>query len=257
MKARSAARLIALLTLFANETVFFTEQDTPELTQKRQALLDPNQFDRSILEAIRALCDEAQQTIVGHVQVWQRIHQQWTDAEYETQENLEAPIGAPVKPITLPNSRELRQDVEHLLIGAEELLTALWLPELLAHGYSPQVQGHALRLLEQFYPHREAINTAIQDASTDWRLDRLMKMDRCVLRLAVAELLFCSDVDSAISIDEAIELAKQFSTEDSYKYINGVLGAVFSAYPPQQRTSTHVASTKPDELASAYFATPT
>ena len=62
--------------------------------------------------------------------------------------------------------------------------------------------------------------------------DRLPDVDRAILRMAVYELLWADDVPDAVVIDEAVELAKTLSTDDSPAYVNGVLGAILAAEVP-------------------------
>ncbi|MEB3206229.1 MAG: transcription antitermination factor NusB, partial [Vampirovibrionales bacterium] len=62
-------------------------------------------------------------------------------------------------------------------------------------------------------------------------IDRLNVMDRTLLRLALAEIEFIADVDTAVTVNEVVELAKLYATEDSYKFINGVLGGVVRHQP--------------------------
>ena len=57
-------------------------------------------------------------------------------------------------------------------------------------------------------------------------MERIARIDGIILRLALAEILYMSNVPARVSIDEAVELAKQFSTEDSFSFVNGVLDAV-------------------------------
>ena len=71
-----------------------------------------------------------------------------------------------------------------------------------------------------------AIDPIIEQASRNWRLDRLSIVDRLVLRLAVYELLHERDTPPAVGIDEALELARHFSSEEAVSFVNGVLDAV-------------------------------
>ncbi len=66
----------------------------------------------------------------------------------------------------------------------------------------------------------------IAAASIKWRLSRLSQVDKSILRLAVYQLKFCPDMPPKVAINEAIELAKKFSTEQSASFVNGVLDAV-------------------------------
>jgi elongation factor P len=70
------------------------------------------------------------------------------------------------------------------------------------------------------------------DRSTGGSIDRLPDVDRAILRMAVFELLWADDVPDAVVIDEAVELAKTLSTDDSPAYVNGVLGAILAAEVP-------------------------
>ncbi len=70
------------------------------------------------------------------------------------------------------------------------------------------------------------IDDIITTTSRNWSLDRMAAIDRCVLRLAVCEMMFLADAPTAVIIDEAIEMAKKFSTENSGKFVNGVLDSI-------------------------------
>ncbi|WP_169081900.1 transcription antitermination factor NusB [Paenibacillus sp. PL91] len=72
--------------------------------------------------------------------------------------------------------------------------------------------------------HKQAIDGMLQQFLTGWHIDRLSRVDRQVLRLACYEMVFRDDVPPKATINEAIELAKHFGTEESGKFVNGVLG---------------------------------
>lgn len=73
---------------------------------------------------------------------------------------------------------------------------------------------------------RESIDAQIVENAKGWALDRMPALDRAVLRLAIHELCDRPDVPTAVIIDEAVELAKRFSTDDSGRFVNGVLASV-------------------------------
>jgi N utilization substance protein B len=81
-------------------------------------------------------------------------------------------------------------------------------------------------LVERIFEHGEAIDRTIQSASKNWRLARMAVIDRNILRIAVAELLYEPTLVPAIVMDEAIEIAKRYSGEGSAVFVNGVLDAV-------------------------------
>ena len=75
--------------------------------------------------------------------------------------------------------------------------------------------------------NRERIDEIILMRAKGWAIDRMPVVDRNILRLAVQELLFDKSTPHSVVIDEAVELAKSLSTDDSSEYVNGVLGAIY------------------------------
>jgi N utilization substance protein B len=88
----------------------------------------------------------------------------------------------------------------------------------------PPVQDYAQRLVRGVVEHRQRIDDLLTDYAEGWTLDRMPPVDRAVLRVAVYELLWCDDIPDAVAIDEAVELAKALSTDDSPTFVNGILG---------------------------------
>jgi len=92
----------------------------------------------------------------------------------------------------------------------------------------PPVQDYTRLLVQGVAGKRTRIDDVITTYSGDWPLDRMPPVDRNTLRLAVFELLWCDDVPDAVAIDEAVELAKSLSTDDSAGYVNGLLARVLA-----------------------------
>jgi N utilization substance protein B len=97
---------------------------------------------------------------------------------------------------------------------------------------NPPVPEHAVRLVEGVVEHAARIDELIEEHASGWSLDRLPDVDRAVLRMAVYELLWVEDVPDAVVIDEAVELAKTLSTDESPAYVNGGLGGILRAEIP-------------------------
>ncbi|HZT43156.1 MAG TPA: transcription antitermination factor NusB [Chthonomonadaceae bacterium] len=74
--------------------------------------------------------------------------------------------------------------------------------------------------------HREALDRTLEGLSSGWRLDRQVSVDRNILRMAAFEMLYLPGIPTSASINEAIELAKKYSTAESGRFVNGVLGAL-------------------------------
>ncbi len=84
------------------------------------------------------------------------------------------------------------------------------------------------RLIYKVVAEREELDKFIKSKVTNWEMDRIALIDRILLRMAIAEFLFFEDIPPKVSINEAIEIAKEFSTAKSGKFINGILDSVLS-----------------------------
>ncbi|WP_017794131.1 transcription antitermination factor NusB [Leucobacter salsicius] len=85
---------------------------------------------------------------------------------------------------------------------------------------------YAREIVDGVTDHLDEIDELIVSYSQGWTIDRMPHIDRALLRIASWELLFNDEVPAAVAIDEAIELAKEYSTEDSSRFVNGVLGKI-------------------------------
>jgi len=88
------------------------------------------------------------------------------------------------------------------------------------------VQLFADPLIRGVLEHREKIDDEIQKHARNWSLSRMAAVDRNVLRLATYEMLFREDIPPIVSINEAVDIAKKFSTQDSGKFVNGILDQI-------------------------------
>lgn len=91
---------------------------------------------------------------------------------------------------------------------------------------SEKAQARAATLASGTVEHLGAIDRVLEDASRNWRLDRMPVVDRLILRMGIYELMYESGTPPAVVIDEALELARRFSTEEAVPFVNGVLDAV-------------------------------
>jgi len=90
----------------------------------------------------------------------------------------------------------------------------------------PQSQTFAMRLLNETMAHSEEADKIIAKVAENWHLSRMAAIDRNVLRLGTVELVFMDEVPEKVAINEAIEIAKRFSTENSGRFVNGILDKV-------------------------------
>ena len=96
-------------------------------------------------------------------------------------------------------------------------------PEL--HSYSPMGE-YAESVVRGVVEHQTRIDSLLSEHSRGWTLERMPAVDRAILRIAVYELLYSLDVPPAVVVNEAVDSAKSLSTDDSPKFINGVLGGI-------------------------------
>jgi len=84
----------------------------------------------------------------------------------------------------------------------------------------------ARELLEKTTAHQAEIDRVIGKYARGWTLERMANVDRNVLRLAICELFYLPDVPPSVAVDEAVELAKRYSTAESGRFVNGILGSL-------------------------------
>ena len=97
------------------------------------------------------------------------------------------------------------------------------------------VQAFARELVDGVAAHRERIDALIAASAEHWRLPRLSRVDLSLLRLATFELLARADIPASVTIDEAIEIARRFGSEDSPAFVNGVLDHIAQVLGVKER----------------------
>jgi N utilization substance protein B len=120
-------------------------------------------------------------------------------------------------------ARKLALDI----LFAAELREELPTDVLSARGRPNQDElseyGHAVRLIEGVQEHRERIDELLSAYATGWTLDRMPAVDRNILRMGAFELLWVDDVPDGVAVSEAVALATELSTEESPRFVNGLL----------------------------------
>ena len=107
---------------------------------------------------------------------------------------------------------------------AIDLFYELLVPEEELEFDAPlSIRPFAEQLVQGVELHQEEIDRLIASASEHWRLERMSIVDRNILRLALFEMLYCSDIPPKVSINEAVDIGKSFGTEESGAFINGIL----------------------------------
>jgi transcription antitermination protein NusB len=104
-------------------------------------------------------------------------------------------------------------------------------------GLSPSARRFCDALVQGALEHQQAIDEAIRKNTQNYELARISVVDRNVLRVALYEMLHCPEIPPVVSINEAIEIAKKYSTEESGRFVNGVLDQVLGALNRPARTA--------------------
>ncbi len=118
---------------------------------------------------------------------------------------------------------QLEQDPR---LTAGQALEASWAASDEDGTKDPEAQSFALRLVEGVQQHLAAIDQLLESHSHNWRVDRMQRIDRNVLRIGIFELLHLPEVPRKVTINEAVELGKAFGNEASSAFINGLLDKV-------------------------------
>jgi transcription antitermination protein NusB len=118
------------------------------------------------------------------------------------------------------------QSAQAMLSDSIELAkTAINRPELVQIANQHDVRDYALALVQALSERAQEIDDVLEASLVDWQLTRVAQIDRNILKIAVAEIHFL-EVPQRVAINEAVELAKRYSTEDGHKFVNGVLRRV-------------------------------
>jgi transcription antitermination factor NusB len=103
-------------------------------------------------------------------------------------------------------------------------------------SFSPPKESRAFarQLVQGVWLNREGLDRLIAKSSRNWRVERMSRVDRNILRMAVFEVMYMKGIPPKVSIDEAVELGKRFGTEESGAFINGVLDHIVNTLSPER-----------------------
>lgn len=130
---------------------------------------------------------------------------------------------------TRRSSRTLALDVLY-----EREVSSAPIEEILKRYEASANYDFAATLVNGVVANLDEVDAVIASHARDWSVKRMPLIDRSLLRIAVFEMLKLDEVPAAVSINEAVELAKDYSTEDSSRFVNGLLSAVLADLDPEQ-----------------------
>lgn len=216
MQARRAARELAF--------ILFSQFDKKITNYSREDLQD------IILKSVRILTSSATDELKIALGALISMRDQIENYEADAEENLKRPIGAANIPVPIPMTSDMTGRINEMINIAEKSMLALEIAEFTTLDSQHDVKNYAIQIADYFQKNHEEVDEIIQKYAKNWDLGRLVKMDKDILRIAIVELLFIKDAPMKVVVDEALELAKKYSTEDSAAFINGVLAKVIVDY---------------------------
>ncbi len=203
MQARRTARELALLCISQLPT-----QSQP---------LEEKKIEDIITAAVRSLTDEVKEMLEL--------------AGAELQRGQDRVLNSATRAPDLKSAQAMVTEAINLTeVAINRVGLALEFPEILQHARQAEVRDYTVHLLSTIDTERIAIDELINNALVDWQLDRLANLDQNILRIAVAEIVYLK-LAAAVAINEAVELAKRYSSEDGYRFINGVLRSISGQAP--------------------------
>jgi len=212
MQARRAARELALILFsqFEKEITNYSKKD----------------FEEIMVKSVRILSNSAMEDLNLTVGSLIDIKESLDTYEAEHESNLSRPMGAKNKPVQIPMTDEMISKVDTMLDVAEKAILALEIAEFTTLENQSEVKNYTVEIAEKFKSNHKAIDEQIQKYSNGWDISRLVKIDKDILRIAITELLYTKEAPVKVVVDEAVELAKKYSTEDSSSFVNGILAKV-------------------------------
>lgn len=216
MQARRASRELAL--------ILFSQLDKNIDKYKEE------DFASIVLKSVRTLISSSAEEVSLCTSQLADIKNEIIEYENNHEDNLSRPIDADNIPVAIPLTSDFEAKIDVLLNAAEKTLSALDIAELCTLAAKEDVQEYVFKICDTFQEQKAEIDKMISEFAFGWDIDRLFKIDKDILRIAICELAFIKDAPHKVVIDEALELAKKYSTDDSPSFINGILARVVEKY---------------------------
>lgn len=195
---RRIARELALLSL----------SQMPNASER----LEAQQLNNLVLAAVRTLSGETQEVL--------------ETAAAELKRGSDRLLSSETRAVDVRSARAMVAEAIELAEKAiNRIGTAVEIPEFVQLTNQQDVRSYALEILTTISRRKAEIDETLTQALQDWQLNRLPRIDRDILRIAVAEISFLG-LPERVAINEAVELAKRYSDEEGHRFINGVLRRV-------------------------------
>jgi transcription antitermination protein NusB len=209
----------------------------PQLIKLRDK---PEQADllKVINRSVNMLCEHAEECLSEADALRQKAYAEIQDLEIEHPDN--AHRVQDLVPVNVTTA-QLKEQLINLEQASNLVAEALGVPQLLEYVQSgskeaEEIQNFIFQLVDMYMSHRDVIDDFIRYAKSKWKVERMVSVDRDILRLACAEALFAQEVPIPVCINEAVELTHRFADERAAKYINGILGDLATEASSFRRT---------------------
>jgi len=197
-KAREIARELALLGISQLPA-------NPEL-------LEAKKLQDVVLAAIRTLTAEVQEAL--------------STAAAEVQRGSDKLLASEIRAPDVQSARAMvREAVDLTETAINRLAAAMEFPEIIQLANQQDVRTYALQILTKVSSNRPQIDELLKESLVDWQIERLPRIDRDIMRIAIAEILFLG-LPEKVGVNEAVQLAKRYSGDEGHRFINGVLRRV-------------------------------
>ena len=185
--------------------------------------LGTQQLSSLVTAAIRALSSEVQETLEV--------------AAAEVQRSSERLLSSETRASDVQSAKAMINDAIELTQAAiNRMGTALELPEFIQLSNQQEVRAYALEIITKVNAKRVEIDQLLDEAMVNWQLNRLPRIDRDILRVAVVEIMYIG-VPDRVAVNEAIELAKRYSDDEGHRFIQGVMRRVTDQLKTQSPTT--------------------
>lgn len=219
MSARRIARELAIIVM-------------PQLPKNKEKL-SKLEVTELVDKAVFLLVDYARQNLKDAHAIINGANRELDQIELDHPQNADNVHEIESVPLT---TQELKDKFRQMEIAINLISEAMDLPELALSAnrnreidkaaQKEDVREFFMRLIEEYLDHKDTVEEFIKRARSQWSIDRMVSIDRDILRLACTEAFYMEDIPINVAISEAVELAHRFADEKAAKFINGVLSSL-------------------------------
>lgn len=212
MLARRAARELTLILLSQ------IDSDIEKYTSR--------DFNQIVVDSVRTLSNNAYEELKTATGYIVEMKEYIDDYECNHPINEARPIESDNVPVPIPLTSDMAGRLSEIEDVCEKAFAVIEIAEMTALSENIETKNYIKKMTKLFTQNHGEIDETIKNHTEGWDFSRLVKTDKDILRIAITELLYLKETPMKVVADEAIELAKKYSTEDSASFINAILAKV-------------------------------